>query len=182
MNPWVRRLLLAASGGGFVWAVVSLFSRSEELEPMDDTPIDPAAPTFPWIMVEKDKYLAFNAGQRFIAMRASAAEAGVTLPLSTAYRSREWQQRLYDAYQAYLAGGPWAPMAAKPGKSLHEKGLAIDIAGVNPKASNYNPARAAWLQANAQRYGWYNTGAYFSSPEPWHYAYEIPREGVALIA
>lgn len=182
MNPRLRWLLLGLTGGGFVWGMTRILSRREEPEPVDGTPIDTSAPPFPSVMVESGKYLTTDAGKAFIDMRAVAAAEGVTLPLSTAWRSRAWQQRLYDAYQAYRRGeGPWAPMAAKPGNSLHEKGIAIDISGVNPAASNYNPARAAWLKAHAHEFGFYNTGAFFSSPEPWHYAFGIRREGGALL-
>lgn len=44
-------------------------------------------------------------------------------------RSHEKQQELYDKYVAYKNGtGPWAALAAKPGTSNHERGLALDIA------------------------------------------------------
>lgn len=49
--------------------------------------------------------------------------------VTSALRSRDKQQELYDKYQAYKAGtGPWAALAAKPGTSNHELGQAIDIA------------------------------------------------------
>ena len=59
--------------------------------------------------------------------RAIAEKAGgrVTSDL----RSRDVQQGLYDKYMAYKNGtGPWAALAAKPGTSNHERGLALDIA------------------------------------------------------
>lgn len=44
-------------------------------------------------------------------------------------RSTGEQQVLYDKYVAYKDGrGPWAPLAAKPGTSEHERGQALDVA------------------------------------------------------
>ena len=48
---------------------------------------------------------------------------------SSPTRSLAEQQRLYANYTAYKDGsGPWAPLAAKPGTSLHGTGQAIDVA------------------------------------------------------
>ncbi len=185
MTRAMRWLLLGLTGGGFIWGITRALSpRRQEAPPdMDNTPVvDVSAPPFAAAEVQPGMWLADAAAHAFLNMRAAAQAAGISLPLSTAWRSREWQQKLYDAWVAYQAGtGPWAPMAAKPGTSLHEKGIAIDVSGVNPAASNYNLARANWLKTNAARYGFYNTGAYFSSPEPWHYAFGVKREGASSL-
>ena len=48
---------------------------------------------------------------------------------SSPTRSLAEQQRLYDRYTAYKDGsGPWAPLAAKPGTSMHGTGQAVDVA------------------------------------------------------
>jgi LAS superfamily LD-carboxypeptidase LdcB len=101
---------------------------------------------------------------------------------ATAWRSGAWQQHLYNNYLAYKAGGPWAPQAAKPGTSLHEKGIAVDIQGVDPSNTNYNAKRAAWLVSNAAKFKFYNTGAFFKNKEPWHWAYGVQREGGVVVA
>ena len=112
-------------------------------------------------------------------MEKGARGAGIALPISTAYRSKAWQQRLYDAWIAFKNNlGPKAAMAAKPGTSYHEKGLALDLSGLNPTATNYNPTRAAWLATNAKKYNWYNTGLYFKNKEPWHWVFGVQREGI----
>ena len=49
------------------------------------------------------------------------------------------QQKLYDIY---LKGGP---LAAPPGKSAHNYGLAIDIVLATPQGWSYNKNDPAWL-------------------------------------
>lgn len=175
--PW--RWLVAAIGGAVVGGLILKIATDEpEISPDEEVapvPPPPDVPNFPYIPVGSGFYLATAAGEAFVAMRIAAASAGISLPISTAWRSREWQQRLYDAYQAWLRGeGPWAPQAAKPGNSKHEIGLAVDLNGVDPRNVNYNAARRAWLDRNAAAYGWQNVGKFFKSPEPWHFEYQAP--------
>ena len=61
------------------------------------------------------------------AMQAAVQRAqqllGEAIPVASGYRSREEQQRLWDA----RASNPYP--VARPGSSRHERGLAIDVAG-----------------------------------------------------
>ncbi len=108
-------------------------------------------------------------------MRFSARVAGVDLRINTAFRSREYQQQLYDrwlAYKTYLADSvkwaksnrpgpepervPWAPLAAAPGTSLHEIGHAVDVDrddGDDPKTARADSPVDLWLEANAGAFG-----------------------------
>jgi len=57
------------------------------------------------------------------------------------------------------------PPTAQPGKSMHERGLAIDIqSGGHLITSRSDPA-FQWLAANAASYGFYNLPS-----EPWHWS------------
>lgn len=85
-------------------------------------------------------------------MIADAKKDGVDLKITSAHRSRQQQEVLY---QKYLNGT--GNLAAKPGTSNHESGLAIDF-------SNTRGAYA-WLKKNAGRYGLKNLPS-----EPWHYS------------
>ena len=85
-------------------------------------------------------------------MLNDAKKEGVDLQISSSYRSREEQERLY---QAYLNGT--GNLAAKPGSSNHESGLAIDFKNTS---GAYD-----WLKKNAGRYGLKNLPS-----EPWHYS------------
>jgi hypothetical protein len=69
----------------------------------------------------------------------------------------------YDIYEK--PSGECSPPTARPGTSMHERGLAIDFT-VNGKAivSEADPA-FQWLAANAPSYGLYNLPG-----EPWHWS------------
>lgn len=74
----------------------------------------------------------------------------------SAYRSRNHQKALYEAYKAGKGS-----LAAPPGYSLHERGLAIDI----------DASSRAWL-AKHPEFGWIRTLAI----EPWHFEYQETKD------
>ena len=86
------------------------------------------------------------------AMIQAARRDGVDLKINSAHRSRQQQEVLY---QKYLNGT--GNLAAKPGTSNHESGLAIDFTNT--------PGAHAWLAKNAGRFGLKNLPG-----EPWHYS------------
>lgn len=98
--------------------------------------------------------LSFAPGHWLDAPAAAAIERAVKASdvprVNSSTRSREQQQKLYDAY---LAGT--GNLAARPGTSLHEKGRAIDARGT-----------PSW-EAAMVREGWRRT----VSSEPWHWEY-----------
>lgn len=54
-----------------------------------------------------------------------------------------------------------SPPTAIPGRSMHEKGLAVDFANCSSRHSSCH----VWLKANAATYGLYNLPS-----EPWHWS------------
>jgi hypothetical protein len=97
-----------------------------------------------------------SAAGAFRKMVADAAREGVTISLTSSYRSNAEQAVLY---QRYLNGT--GNLAAQPGKSGHNRGTSLDVrSGIS------------WMQRNGARYGWANTGMSFSQPEPWHFDYK----------
>ena len=74
----------------------------------------------------------------------------------SAYRSRNHQKALYEAYKAGKGS-----QAAPPGYSLHEQGLAIDI----------DSSSREWL-AKHPEFGWIRT----LSNEPWHFEYQATKD------
>lgn len=92
----------------------------------------------------------------FLAMRAAAAEAGVELRLESGFRTVEQQRALFRAWRKGRGN-----KAARPGKSNHQSGRALDIAVISV------PEALAWLEANAASFGFKRT----VRSEPWHWEY-----------
>lgn len=102
------------------------------------------------------KQLRTDAAAAFIRMREAARVAGVDLHVNSAFRSWAKQAELYALFQA---GGN---LAAEPGYSNHQGGVAVDIESANGTNAAYH-----WLVANAARFGFRRTVA----SEPWHWEY-----------
>lgn len=112
-------------------------------------------------------------------MDAAKAE-GVTLTVSSAYRSYAVQQQTYQHWVSINGQRLADQLSARPGYSEHQTGLAIDFS--SPEGCRleecYEDTRAGrWLAKNAQNYGFILrfpkgqqavTGYLF---EPWHYRY-----------
>lgn len=137
-------LLLLVSGGA---AYAIAYANGKPLGKIKLIPMD-------------GKLVAERVAQAFLAMQDAAKAAGVTLTLSSGFRTMEEQQRLYDAYRAGTGN-----YAAQPGYSNHQNGTAVDIS----VRSSFTSPEYLWLAQNAARYGFKNTGATFPQPEPWHW-------------
>lgn len=137
----VELLALAALA---LWALAPRREAVAE-QPREDAPPMTAAiielSTVPGHRLRRDAAAAFDA-----AVRA----AGETPRVTSSTRTREQQAALYERYKAGKG-----PLAAPPGRSWHEVGLAIDARG-----------SAAWEREMAAR-GWKRT----VSSEPWHWEY-----------
>lgn len=93
---------------------------------------------------------------------AFSKQFGHGISVNDGGRTYAQQQILYNAY---LNGT--GNLAAKPGTSVHESGLAMDWGGIGGVGS----ATHNWLRQNAANYGWYWTGGNFSQIESWHWEY-----------
>ena len=88
------------------------------------------------------------------AMLQAAAQEGVNLRITSAYRSPEVQARLWEnalaKYGSPEAARKWV---APPGRSQHNRGTAVDFAGPGGLLRDANSPEAQWLRANAARFG-----------------------------
>ena len=119
-------------------------------------PAQPAYDLSGHLVSGKDKSILQGVGSdlqsRFGRMIQEAPEdVREQLQILSAYRSKEHQQRLWDASDKS------GKMVARPGHSQHEHGNAFDLKYASPAAREY-------AHANAARYGL----TFPMSYEPWH--------------
>jgi D-alanyl-D-alanine carboxypeptidase len=122
-------------------------------------------------------------------MIEDAKSQNINLEITSAYRSTEYQQKLYDkSIQSFISQGYSSEEAeeltleyiAKPGTSEHHTGMALDIVTSSYKELDEGFAEtdaAKWLMANSYKYGFilrYPKGKEEITKiqfEPWHYRY-----------
>ena len=106
------------------------------------------------------------------ALLNAAANDGVSLCAASGFRSPEKQIELrrehcgssnYAIY--YMPASQCSPPTARPGTSMHERGLAIDFSCNGGGAIRYGNECWNWLAAHADEYGLYNLPS-----EPWHWS------------
>ncbi len=117
------------------------------------------------------------------ALHQAATREGVRLMLSSAYRSANDQQAIYDSYlrshgQAYVND-----YVARPGTSEHQTGLAVDISSYSSACKaqasqcSLDFSAISWLRNNASKFGFiqrYPSGKQSITGvagEAWHYRY-----------
>lgn len=113
----------------------------------------------------------------------AATSDGVSLMLSSAYRSPDDQEEIYTFYLRLYGQSYVNSYVALPGASEHQTGLAVDIASysndcatsANNCSLDYNAI--GWLQKNAAQFGFiqrYTAGKQSITGvagEAWHYRY-----------
>jgi D-alanyl-D-alanine carboxypeptidase len=118
------------------------------------------------------------------AMIEEAKKDGVHLVVASAFRSFEYQERLYARSVASIGREQTDRELARPGHSQHQLGTAMDFGSIDLAFAE--TAEGRWLFANASRFGFClsfpqggenETGYMF---EPWHYRY-VGRDAAALI-
>jgi len=99
------------------------------------------------------KAIAKPTGHAFIKMQRAARSAGVNLTLTSGFRTQAEQQHLFDCFQTQSCND--GNLAARPGFSNHQSGVAVDL------------STSQWLAANAGTFGFVRT----VPSEEWHYEY-----------
>ncbi|MFO0882549.1 MAG: M15 family metallopeptidase [Candidatus Saccharimonadales bacterium] len=115
------------------------------------------------------------------AMFAAAKTAGISIYVSSGYRSESTQAMYYNGYVARDGVEAANRYSAKPGTSEHQTGLAMDISATNEKCHLEqcfaSTPEGTWLAQNSYKYGFiirYQDG---KEPitgyqyEPWHIRY-----------
>ena len=110
------------------------------------------------------------------AMDRAARRDGVTLSISSAYRSYDAQVATFDSLERAYGIDYAEASAARPGHSEHQLGTAIDVDGGD-----------GWLAVHGWRYGFvvsypaeWSPGLTCYKPEPWHLRY-LGRDAAAAV-
>ncbi|GHG99850.1 M15 family metallopeptidase [Comamonas sp. JC664] len=109
------------------------------------------------VRLKNGQMLQRDAASAYQQMKAEARAKNIYLWVRSGYRSPAKQRRLYERYRKGQG-----PQAAKPGRSNHERGLAVDLVIGGVTTPTYE-----WLVSNACRFGFKRT----VRSEPWHWEY-----------
>jgi hypothetical protein len=103
-----------------------------------------------------------------LAALLAAAEADGIVLGGAGYRDPADQQRLREANCPDPQRSPASacrPPTARPGQSMHERGLAVDFTYQGRVISSRSSPAFRWLARNAARFGFFNLPS-----EPWHWS------------
>ncbi|MBE1535572.1 M15 family metallopeptidase [Actinomadura algeriensis] len=117
---------------------------------------------------QEDESLRADAAAAFYKLNAAYHEEfGEEMCVRSSYRGYEKQEELYESMPA--------GMAARPGNSKHGLGIAADLCG---GVEDDESAEFAWLEDNAEEYGWIHPDWAYSNPyEPWHWEFDVGQDG-----
>lgn len=115
------------------------------------------------------EHIALDTLAAYQALCAAAAADGVDVSIKSGFRSYPEQKQLYDGYVHHLPG---YNLAAKPGTSKHQNGVAFDIAVAG---GDGNPTYD-WLKKHAPAKGFVRT----VNKEPWHWEYDQAKAAKAV--
>ncbi len=120
-----------------------------------------------------------EANDAYISMWKAAYQEGYKLIVNSSYRSYQSQEEVYNNIKNAKGTKEADKVAARPGHSEHQTGLAIDVFEINNQStSTFKDSPAyTWLKENAYKFGFierypeekeYLTGYSF---EAWHWRY-----------
>lgn len=108
-------------------------------------------------------------------MAVAAKAEGITLLVSSTFRTYDYQKRLYERNVREMGKEAADRESAMPGSSQHQTGTAIDFGSITDAFAEDEPG--IWLEENANKYGF--SLSYPQGYEPvtgyrwecWHYRY-----------
>lgn len=164
------------------------YSASASLLPADFVPYELVVSPISYGDTDKPMRVDTRIADPLTELADAAANDGVRLQLSSAYRSIDDQSKLLREITATRGVAYAEQYVATPRASEHHTGLAVDFADASDTCSDdsaacaLSQASADWLAENAAEYGFILRYPLGKQPitgvayEPWHYRYV----GVAL--
>ena len=203
-------------------SILSASVQATAVEGFDNTQHSLTEPNSPWVLVNKKNplnpknyvpknlvvvaknnpsglRLAKPAADAFITMIDAAKKAGAgKISVASGYRSYKRQIEIHDADVRKFGLIAGEKLAARPGFSEHQTGLAVDIYELNQGCRIrvcFGATKAGtWVRKNAWQYGFivrYPDGSYPTTGyqyEPWHLRYvgielatELHAQGVTIL-
>lgn len=174
-----NKTLFSTTDPTSIWVVVN---KKHPLNPIDYVPADLRMPNVP-LRVPGNESMQLRAvsATALEQLFAGAKADGLSLMVSSGYRSYVYQTNLYGGYVKSDGQAQADQESARPGYSEHQTGLAVDI---EPAARDCEleqcfatTPEGKWLDANAYKYGFIHrytpdkvsiTGY---ESEPWHFRY-----------
>ena len=128
-----------------------------------------------YMINRKDLSLTKTAEQALQKMALAAKQDGITLVVSSSYRSYTYQKNLFDRYVRESGEKEAERFSARAGTSQHQLGTVVDFGSISDEFAQTRAGK--WVLKNAAKYGWalsfpqgYEavTGYVWES---WHYRY-----------
>lgn len=115
--------------------------------------------------------IALDTLEPYMALVAAAASNDVSIAINSGFRSYPEQKFLHDGFVKHLPG---FNLAAAPGNSKHQNGVAFDI---RVAGGDGDPVYE-WLKANGPAHGFVRT----VNKEPWHWEFDKAKADKAVTA
>lgn len=171
-----------------VWFVVN---KTMPMEPIDYAPVDWVAPAD--VPLGNLAAVRTDIAPTVTAMSEASVAAGAgQIGMQNGYRGYSVQQRIHNDRVASLGKEAGERLAARPGYSEHQSGIAMDVFGCTPRCSSSEQfgttSTYPWVVEHAWEYGWIiryedaQTPITGYDPEAWHLRYIGPELAAAYHA
>lgn len=128
-----------------------------------------------YVFYRNDLSLRTPAEKALRVMGQAAKNDGITLVVSSTFRSYDYQKIVYERNVKQMGQAAADRESARPGTSQHQLGTAVDFGSITDEYAETKAGK--WLAANAMDYGW--SLSYPKGYEPvtgyrwecWHYRY-----------
>lgn len=171
-NDWYTNTIKSDTKKDLLILVNKFYTVDETYEPDDLVNVKN------WYYYGENQRMREEAYNEFISMYNAAQENNIKIIINSSYRPYTEQKEIYDQYLSWYGQEKTDALAAHPGSSEHQTGLAIDVFSPGYNSKNFEESEAfKWLTDNAYKYGYilrypkdkeYLTGYDYES---WHYRY-----------